>query len=79
MKFTEYEPGYVFPPKFFGNEVAVVTKEAFEKDTTYWNKARAVPLTVVEEQAIRYRDSVHAAQNTRTYWIQSKRDLTASQ
>ena len=67
MKFTEYEPGYVFPPKFFGNEVAVVTKEAFEKDTTYWNKARAVPLTVVEEQAIRYRDSVHAAQNTRTY------------
>lgn len=67
MKFTTYEPDYVFPPKFFGNEVAVITKEAYEKDTTFWNKARAVPLTLLEERAIRYRDSVHAAQNTKAY------------
>lgn len=47
-----------FPPKHFGNEVAVTTKEAYERDTSYWSQTRMTPLTEEEINYIKKRDSI---------------------
>lgn len=47
-----------FPPKFFGNEVAVTTKEAYERDSSYWKETRMTPLTRDEINYIKKRDSI---------------------
>jgi hypothetical protein len=52
----DFEPN--FPPKYFGNEVAVTTKEAYERDTTFWSEARMTPLSPEEIAYIKKRDSI---------------------
>lgn len=47
-----------FPPKFFGNEVAVTTKEAYERDSSYWGDTRMTPLSKEEIDYIKKRDSI---------------------
>ncbi len=47
-----------FPPKYFGNEVAITTKEAYERDTNYWSQSRMTPLTEQEIAYIKKRDSI---------------------
>lgn len=51
-----------FNPEFkkgmFGNELAVTTEEAYERDSSYWSSKRMTPLTVEEQRFIKQRDSV---------------------
>lgn len=49
-----------YAPKFFGNEVSVLTKEALERDSAYWETNRAEPLTEKQEKLVAYQDSVQA-------------------
>lgn len=65
--YASYEKDYVFPAKFFGNEVAVTTKEAYTRDSTYWKKARTEPLTEEQQKVVSYRDSITAAHSTQAY------------
>ncbi len=65
--FTNYEKDFAFPPKFFGNEVAVTTKEAYERDSTFWKQSRAEPLSLQEQKVITYRDSIDALHKTKAY------------
>jgi hypothetical protein len=65
--YAAYEKDYVFPAKFFGNELSVTTKEAYKRDSTYWNSTRTEPLTAEQRKIISYKDSVEAAHNTKAY------------
>jgi hypothetical protein len=65
--YSDYQKEYVFPPRFFGNEVAVTTKEAYERDSSYWNNTRAEPLTLDQQKVVAYRDSIEAAHRTKAY------------
>jgi hypothetical protein len=65
--FSGYEKDYVFPPRFFGNEVSVTTREAYKRDSLYWKNARTEPLSIDEQKMIVYRDSVEAAHSTKAY------------
>lgn len=65
--FTNYRFNTVFAPKFFGNEVAVTEKEAYEKDSAYWNKTRTSTLTLEEQQYIIAKDSIRDYQNRKEY------------
>ena len=56
-----------FPDKFFGNEVASITKEAYERDSTYWNTSRPEKLTQTETKMVQYRDSIEAILTSDTY------------
>lgn len=53
---------YNFKPDFkkglFGNELAVTTEEAYERDSTYWSGKRLTPLTEEEQRFIKQRDSI---------------------
>jgi hypothetical protein len=65
--YSNYERNISFPPKFFGNEVSVITQEAYERDTTYWKQARPEPLTEDQKKVVAYRDSIEAAHKSKTY------------
>jgi hypothetical protein len=65
--FTDYNFNPAFPPKFFGNEVATTTKEAYDKDSTYWNESRKEQLTLEEKRYIIVKDSIHDAHNRVEY------------
>ncbi|MEM6772990.1 MAG: DUF5686 family protein, partial [Bacteroidota bacterium] len=67
MAYSDYEHNYVFPPKFFGNEVAVTTREAYERDSTYWQESRAISLTTEEAKMVRIRDILEAITSSKAY------------
>ncbi len=67
LRYADYETNYPFPPKFFGNEVAVTTKEAYERDSSYWKDARPEPLSLEEQRLVAFRDSVDAILNSKAY------------
>jgi len=58
--FSNFEKDVEFPDKFFGNELAITTREAYEKDSTFWNQARPEPLSPEQMESIEYSDSVAA-------------------
>lgn len=66
-KFTDYNFNPVYATKFFNNEVAVTTQDAYEKDTAYWSKQRPIELTLEEQRYIIVRDSIKDALNRKEY------------
>lgn len=64
---TDFQLNLDFENKFFNNEIVVTKKEAFDKDSSYWNSTRPEPLTLEEQEMVTYRDSVHAHINSIEY------------
>ncbi len=56
-----------FGKGYFGTEVSGTAEEAYERDSTFWQSARTVPLTPKEVRYIQYRDSIYNATHTKTY------------
>ena len=67
MYYTGYEPNFTFPEKFFTNEVSVTTKEAYERDSTYWESIRLEPLSFEEQRLISRLDSIKTAHDKKEY------------
>jgi hypothetical protein len=67
LRYSEYEHNYAFPDKFFGNEVAVTTSEAYERDGAYWASTRTEELAEREAKLIRLRDSIQEVRNSPVY------------
>ena len=67
LAFSEYQRDYVFPNRFFGNEVSVITQEAYKRDSSFWNSTRPEPLTADQRKVIAYRDSIEAARTNKHY------------
>lgn len=65
--YSDYERNVTFPPKFFGNEVSVITREAYERDSSYWRNARPEPLTEDQRKVVHYRDSIEAVHKSKEY------------
>jgi hypothetical protein len=67
LSYSEYQPDYVFPDKFFGNEIAVTTREAYQRDSTYWQQSRTETLNAEEQKMVYVRDSIDAVVNSPAY------------
>ena len=67
LKYNDFQYNYQFPDKFFNNEVVVTTREAYERDSTYWNEVRPEALTVEQQKVIFLRDSIDAIVNSKEY------------
>ena len=65
--FSGYNFNPKFPSKFFGSELAVTEKEAFEKDTSFWTYTRQINLTDEEQKFIILKDSIRDAHNRKEY------------
>lgn len=67
VKYSNFENNYPFPEKFFGNELAITTKEAYERDSSYWKNTRPEPLTKEQQKMVYIRDSIEAVKNSKVY------------
>ncbi len=65
--YSDYQINPVFPPKFFSNEVGITTKEAYKRDTTYWDAIRPIPLTKEEQRKKFVQDSLLAIYTSEAY------------
>jgi len=65
--FSDYEIDPVIPKDVFNNEIFRVSKEANEKDTSYWSEVRPIPLTKIELKDYVKKDSLEILWNTETY------------
>lgn len=65
--FSDYKINPSFEKKYFKNEIAVTTEEAYERDSSYWGSVRPEPLTI-EEQRFQYvKDSLYAYTHSEQY------------
>ncbi|MFT6245209.1 MAG: hypothetical protein ACJA0U_002655 [Salibacteraceae bacterium] len=67
VDYSNYKINPVFPKKFFSNELGVTTKEAYERDSTYWDKIRPIPLTLEEQRSKFVRDSLQSIFTSKIY------------
>ncbi len=67
LHFLNIETNVNFPPKFFGNEVAITTREAIDRDQNYWDSTRIEPLSAEEEKVVAYRDSIKRLHESEEY------------
>jgi hypothetical protein len=65
--FSDYDMHPVFPKKFFKNELLKIENGANEKDSSYWEKSRPVPLTLEENLDYRKKDSIGNIKNSDRY------------
>jgi hypothetical protein len=56
--YSDYNLQPNFPAKYFNDELSSTTKQAYERDSTYWQANRTTPLTNDEIQLIHYKDSL---------------------
>ena len=70
-RFSSAYSEYDFKPNFteqtFTNEVLTFEKQALEKDTTYWNSLRPVPLTREELKDYFVKDSIKIVRKSKKY------------
>jgi hypothetical protein len=65
--FRNFSLNKTFDKKYFGTEVSATTQEAYERDSSFWEKNRPEPLTIKEVRFIHYRDSIYRASHTKSY------------
>lgn len=67
VEYTNYDLDPIFEKNYFKNELAVTTKEAYEKDSTYWSQNRPIPLTAEEQRFQFVKDSIETVHTSDEY------------
>lgn len=67
VAYDNYVFGKEYGKKFFSNEVAVTTQDAYDKDSAFWESNRRIQLTEEERELLRKQDSIHAVLNKKEY------------
>jgi hypothetical protein len=67
VKYSDFIVNPDFKKRYFNNEVAITTKDAYERDSTYWDSIRPQPLSSDELNYIRIQDSIYQAHNKKEY------------
>ena len=66
-QFKDYNFKPDFNKKFFNNELSVTEEEAYDKDSSFWNKQRGISLTNEEQRYILIKDSIQMAHSKKEY------------
>lgn len=67
VSYADYILNPTFEKRYFKNEVAITTEEAYDQDSSYWQKIRPTPLSIEEQEFQRVKDSIYAYQNSDRY------------
>lgn len=67
MKIKDFVLNPAYPKRFFKNEIAVTTRDAYERDSSYWTNIRPEPLSKDEQAMVRRRDSIEAITSSQAY------------
>ena len=65
--YKDFELHKSFPKKYFGTELSSTAQEAYERDSSFWQKIRTEPLTSKEVRFIQYKDSIFRVTNSKPY------------
>src|SRR5438477_623226 len=65
--YSGFELQKQFDKKHFGTEISATAREAYEKDSSFWQTVRTEPLTEKEVRFIHYKDSIYRATHTKAY------------
>jgi hypothetical protein len=65
--YSGYELHKNFRRGYFGTEVSSTTKEAYEKDSSFWKSVRTEPLSRQQELYTRYQDSIYKLMRSEAY------------
>ena len=58
--YSAFDFNPVFQPRFFNSEVGITTEEAYERDSSFWESIRPIPLTEDEQRKKFVLDSLEA-------------------
>jgi hypothetical protein len=67
VSYSDFELNKHFDKKYFGTEIGSTGEEAYSKDSVFWQKSRAEPLTEKEIRLVRYNDSIYHLMLTKAY------------
>jgi hypothetical protein len=67
VAYKDFDLNKTFPKKYFGPEISATAQDAYERDSSFWEKTRTEPLTQKEVRFIRYRDSIYHVTNSKAY------------
>ncbi len=67
VTYKDFQFDKTFDKKYFGPEVSATAQSAYEKDSTFWQTTRTVPLTQKEVRYIRFKDSIYTATHATAY------------
>lgn len=73
--YSDYKFNTEHAKKFFNNELAVITQEAYDRDSAYWNAERPEPLSPEEQRVIATQDSIYARITSKEYLDSVDRDF----
>ncbi len=65
--YSGYELKKNFRRGYFGNEVSTTSKEAYEKDSTFWKSVRTEPLSQQQALYAKYQDSIYRYMRSEAY------------
>ena len=65
--YKDFELHKQFERKHFGVEISATAQEAYEKDSSFWERNRTEPLTEKEVRFIHYKDSIYRARHSKVY------------
>ncbi len=65
--YSNYIVNPTFPKKFFSNEVGTTIEEAYERDSSYWDQIRPIPLSEEEQRKKFIQDSLTAIYTSEVY------------
>ncbi|MCC6818799.1 MAG: carboxypeptidase-like regulatory domain-containing protein [Bacteroidia bacterium] len=68
--YSNYKLNQNFNKRYFNNELSSTTKEAYERDTSFWTGIRLEPFSAKELQFIRQSDSMKAIRS-QSHWQDS--------
>jgi hypothetical protein len=67
VTYKDFHLNKTFAKKYFGAEVSTTAQSAYEKDSTFWQTERTVPLTQKEVRYIHFKDSIYTATHATAY------------
>ena len=67
VTFNNYELNKKFAKNYFGVEVSAATDSAYNRDSSFWQTVRTVPLTEKEMRFVKYKDSIYAYTHSKAY------------
>lgn len=67
VSYRDYELQKSFDKRYFGPELSAATRDAYNRDSSFWNSVRTEPLTDKEIRLIQYTDSVYVVAHSKAY------------
>lgn len=67
VSYRDYELHQSFDRKYFGPELSAAARDAYHRDSAFWNSVRTEPLSNQELRLIQYTDSVYVVTHSKAY------------